>query len=791
MKKFGLFYLLFLLAGFYSYGQQPVCSLVLQGKVTTTDSAKIIADVVAITLPTSQQGAFADSLGNFSIPNICAGKHEVEVSYLGYKHIDTIITMLGNTRLNFQLKPLNNRINTITITGQQVVKDQISTVSKSDISGAVLESTRGLSLGESLKEISGVNSLQTGPSISKPVIDGVYGNRILILNNDVRQEGQNWGNDHAPEIDPFIADKITVIQGAASIRYGSDAIGGVVLLEPRDLPTKPGIDGEINLVGMTNSWMGTASGMLEGAAGKKLKGFSWRIQGTSKKAGNTSAANYVMGNTAYYEDDFSATLNYARSNYGFGLYYSDFSTKIGVAVASHIGTLADLFLAFSEPEPAVKADFSYFIDRPYQQVNHQLFKATGFLNLNKWGKLEGIYTGQIDVRKEYDADVSFNDSIARLNIPDLYFKLITNTAGLVWEHPNIKKKIVGSMGLDFINHGNIQQGTGYQELIPNFLDYGGGVFVIEKFVIGNLTLEGGARYDYRWMRAFTVDPTTLIVKRPTYSWQNSSFTGGAAYSFNKYLSANTNFGTAWRPPQVIELFADGIHQSAASFEHGDSTLTLEKAYNTNLSMKFSDKHFLIQAGIYDNFFYHYIYLKPDAKPVETIQGAFPSFTYTQVNALFRGFNFTGEYDCLKHFSFISKESFVRARNLDAHDWLINVPADRYDNTIKYTIANSGKLKDPYVSINNLIVSSQSRVPPNSDYVPPPPGYLLWGASVGCSIPLGKQWMDVSVSATNLANAAYRDYLDRFRYFIDDPGRNIILRIKIPFEIKSSSDNPAN
>lgn len=113
---------------------------------------------------------------------------------------------------------------------------------KTTLSGATLEQTRGLSLGESLKGITGVNSIQNGPNISKPVIHGVYSNRVLIMNNGVRQEGQTWGNDHAPEIDPFIATKITVIKGAASIRYGSDAIGGVILLDPKDLPTKPGID---------------------------------------------------------------------------------------------------------------------------------------------------------------------------------------------------------------------------------------------------------------------------------------------------------------------------------------------------------------------------------------------------------------------------------------------------------------------------------------------------------------------------------------------------------------------
>src|SRR6201996_3633207 len=140
----------------------------------------------------------------------------------------------------------------VQVTAEKLKKDRLNVVVSDSIGGKALEEIRGLSLGESLKSVAGVNSLQTGPSISKPVIHGVYSNRILILNNGVRQEGQNWGNDHAPEIDPFIATKITVIKGAASIRYGSDALGGVVLLDPKEMRKDPGVGGEVNLVGMTN-----------------------------------------------------------------------------------------------------------------------------------------------------------------------------------------------------------------------------------------------------------------------------------------------------------------------------------------------------------------------------------------------------------------------------------------------------------------------------------------------------------------------------------------------------------
>ncbi len=790
LKKQVLFLALFIGTCQYVVAQTNACALSLKGYVNTGILKASPLSGVSVSVDQLGNGVITDSSGYFSIPNLCAGKKEIKIRFTGYKTIDTFLLLNDSKSVNFALMPDTSQLANVTVSDVIIHKDQITTAVKTTLSGQALEETRGLSLGESLKGIAGVNSIQNGPNISKPVIHGVYSNRILIMNNGVRQEGQTWGNDHAPEIDPFIATKITVIKGAASIRYGSDAIGGVILLDPKDLPLQPGTNGEINLVGMTNGNIGVASGMLEGAGDKQLKGFSYRVQGTLKKAGNAEAPDYYIGNTGFGEDDYSATIAYNKPRYGTEIYYSRFDTKIGIASASHIGTIADLYEAIQRPEPAVPAHFTYSVVRPYQAVNHQLIKWTAYLNLNKsFGRIEATYAFQKDIRKEYDADVSFNDSIARLNPPDLYFKLNTTTVDLIWEHPAIKKKIVGSIGFNFITHGNIQQGTGYQELIPNFQDYGGGIFAIEKYEHKKLTLEAGVRYDYRWLQAYTINGTTLIENRPTYNWQNITANVGVIYKPTDEIALTYNFGTAWRPPQVIELFANGIHQSAASWENGDSSLKLEKSYNNNLNFIYRHKSFEVEADFYANYFNGYIYLRPDSTPRVTIQGAFPSFTYTQVkSALFTGVDFSFTYKLFTPLSFTSKMSIVRAKNLDNQTWLINIPADRFDNSLRYTFLLKKKVKNLFFGVSNLAVAKQTRVPPNSyikDYAPPPAGYVLWGLETGCSLYVGKQHFDVSLSANNVTNVAYRDYLDRFRYFVYNPGRNIILRITMPLNFSKN------
>lgn len=769
-----------------TFGQQPGCNLTLTGHVYLSDTTKLDAAGATVKVDGHGIGAITDSAGNFRIMGLCPGRYRITVSYQDFRTLDSVFIIRRDMALNFLLFSTAQEMGSVTVTGEVLQKDQITTAIKTILTGAQLEATRGLSLGESLKSIAGVNSLQTGPSISKPVIHGVYSNRVLIMNNGVRQEGQNWGNDHAPEIDPFIATKVTVIKGAASIRYGSDAIGGAVLLDPKDLPSKPGIDGEVNLVGMTNGRVGVASGYLEGASGGKLQGLSWRVQGTAKKAGNAQAADYYLENTGYKENDYSATLQYDKPHYGGSLYFSQFNTRIGIATASDAENASDLESKIARGRPLTNGSFSYDFARPYQSVKHQLAKVSGYLNLPEGlGKLEGVYAYQRDTRKEYDADSAIvrDTSLATGGIPDLNFQLNTVTVDLIWEHRPIAGKIVGSVGFNFINHENIQGGTSYQELIPNFADFGEGLFAIEKYAVGKWVLEAGARYDFRRLQVYELNPTTVVETRPVYNWQDPTVNIGATYKFNEHLSADYNFGTAWRAPQVIELFANGIHQSEAAWELGDSSLTLEQAYNNNLSFTFNSKKLLVEAGGYVNYFHHYIYARPDLNYITTLQGSFPTFSYTQVNALFEGVDLSINYTFAKNLTLISKTSIVRARNLAIHNWLINVPADRFDNSLRYEWPSIGKWKSIFIEANNLIVAKQSRVPPNSDFAPPPPSYMLWGASAGFSAPLAKHELKISLSVTNLTNVDYRDYLNRFRYYFADLGRNVVLRVIVPFGIK--------
>ena len=759
---------------------QSPCQLSLSGTVEN-GTQKLSGATVIIKCAGSNEtdtSVIAGTDGKFVIAHLCAGNYFVRITYIEYDTLQQAVSLAKDTAIHFLLNKQNSRLQGVTVTTIAAQKrDGIATLSSTDIKGEQLFQTRGATLGESLKAIPGLNSIQTGPSISKPVIHGLHSNRVLILNNGVRQEGQQWGAEHAPEIDPFIASKITVIKGAASVRYGSDALVGVVLLEPERLTPAKALEGEANVVAATNGRMGVASAMLQGKIGKKPDGLSWRAQGTLKRAGNFRTANYYLENTGLFEGDYSLNAAYTWKNFGMDVYYSEFHNKIGIFSGSHVGNEKDLDSAFKRPVPITPSYFSYKIDRTYQNVTHDLLKADAHYNFTNGSRIEAIFGSQKNLRREYDIDIPYSSDAAVLKAPQISFQIKTQTLDLIYEQAH-KNNFEGSFGINTETQGNVFKGIRY--LIPNFRNYGGGVFGIEKWTKNNLTLEAGARYDYRWLRVYRINNTSLQTYHNTLQYNNATGTIGASYRIGTKFSVNGNIGSAWRAPSISELYIDGIHLSAASYERGDSTLQSEQSYNFTVSGKYESNKLAAEVVLYDNIINHFIYAKPTLQPITLISGSYPYFKYTQEDVNLKGIDADITYKPVKQLSVESKTSLLWAWNRTIHDYLVFMPANRFDNTIKYLVEKFIGLQDAYISVQNVSVARQSRVPPNSDYVAPPAGYSLLNANIGFTAMIGKKPLNIDLGAYNLTNVSYRDYLNRFRYYADDLGINIVLKTRISF-----------
>ncbi|QEC52478.1 iron complex outermembrane receptor protein [Anseongella ginsenosidimutans] len=643
---------------------------------------------------------------------------------------------------------------------------------RSIISGEKLEKAKGGTLAEVIRSIPGVTMLQTGASIAKPVIHGMHSNRILILNNGIRQEGQQWGAEHAPGIDPFIANRISVVKGTETIRFGPGALGGVISIEPAPLPQAAGLHGSLNLAASGNGGAGALSGMLGGGI-PGLKGVGWRVQGTARRAGNISTADYYLENTGVKEMAFSAAAGYSRRKMTAELYFSHFKTELGIFRGAHIGNLTDLQARIARGRPGTTGKFSYEIDVPRQEVSHNLLKLKAQLRFSSLLKLSLEYGLQVNHREEYDIRRG-----GRNSLPSMDLALNTQSLDAFLEKYSGQhwKSTLGLSGVMQVN--NTRRGTFAIPLIPNFDSYKGGLYFIQQFLEQDYELEAGIRYDYNYLDALGYDRNQDFYGG-TRKFHHISASAGGRRRFGNW-QFRTNLGMGWRPPTVNELYSNGLHHGTASYELGDSRLQSEKSYKWITSLSHQGDRWETGISAYVHWFENYIYLNPSLEYVTTMQGAFPTFNYEQTHARFAGTDISGSYLLSTAFRLEVKGSLVRAKDVSHDRYLPWIPSDRVTGSLQWNPADGKPFKDPYLQLQHEYVASQTRYEPESDFAPPPPAYHMWNLNAGTNWSAGAGTLSVHLSLNNITNILYREYMNRFRYYAHDKGRNITLRLAYKF-----------
>lgn len=787
MRGFSTLYCLVFLT-FYSLAQDSTqCSYKLTGQLIDGEcnGAFMGASVYLVEL---KKAVTTNEFGEFEFPNLCKGKYTLRYSFLGYKTFEAVYNIKKNTSDKVILHTDTCELNSITIYGLK--SEQLASFTKTILNEKDIQRSSGLSLGETLKEINGVSLYQTGPSIVKPIIHGLHSNRILIVNNGIRQEGQQWGKEHAPEIDPFTANKITVIKGAAGVKYGSDAVAGIILVEPKEFKKTPGLEGELNIAGFSNNRMGVVSGNLDGNF-NKIPALSWRIQGTLKKAGDASAPNYILSNTAFEERNFTYALAYHKQKWGLDLFYSQFNTKLGILMSSHTGSLSDLSNAIKRDRPVDIFPFSYEIRRPNQNVEHELIKANIYRNIGFWGKISLTAGYQFNRRKEYDRHKPLTNEWKEL--PQLQLNLTTYSIDLKLEHEPLWG-LKGEVGVQNSFQENTYSG---RFLIPFYNSYQSGIYWIEKWRKRRIELEAGLRFDVKHYAS--IDEKNSF-KTNYLNFQSPSAMVGVNYYLSEKTIWKNSIGNTFRPPTINEIYSNGLHHGSSAFIYGNSEIKPEKAYKIVSTLEYKSPKLSTELSLHYNYINDYIFSNPIFPPIQTIRGAFPAFRYTQANVNFYGFDGLVNYALVSDLQAIAKISTVNAWNYSSNDYLIFIPPYRFSTTLNYapTWAYFLRKHQVYALLSAEYTAKQTRVPTKNDgiinlpgtdsaieiiggdYKASPEAYTLVNTEIGADFIWGKQHFIMSIQANNLLNESYRNYMNQFRYFADEPGRNIALRIKIPF-----------
>jgi len=745
----------------------------------------------------------SDYNGNYTLSNLPSGPIKVNISFVGYKPVDTIINLQSDLKIDFKLIVQTANLQEVVI--RQKAENINNSVPEQRIKTATIEKYSNKTLGDALKEVAGVSTLKSGNAVVKPIINGLYGSRVPVINNNVRLEDQQWGTEHAPNFDINSAEKITVIKGASGLQYSGDAVGGLVIIEPVR-SKKDTLFGKTIVNYDTNGKGGSVSTAIH--KGNNL-GFSWNALATYKYLGDKSAPDYILSNTGNREANFSGDIKYAAENYDFTAFYSYYNAQIGILSASHTGNVNDLYNSITNKIPAIINDFTYAINNPKQEVQHHIAKLNYNYYFNESENISFQYAFQYNKRLEYDVRRGDYNNTAALDL-----ELKTHSFNLDYKKNlhdwNLKSGVSSSFQNNFANPK-----TGIRPLIPNYDKIDFGVYsIISHNFTDTFTVDTGIRYDFsktdatkyyqksRWdergyneeFAHFIVgDYSTQWLTKPSFAFHNIS----ASLGFHKVFDNNwdwfTNVSFASRNPNPSEFFSDGLHHSTGVIELGD--LKLEKEQATKLSITLQKKYtdFSLDVNPYINHIQNYMFLRPVGFET-TIRGAFPVWQYQQTDASLIGIDFQTNWNITNQWQHIFSFAYVNGRDLSNKKSLIDIPPVNLNNKISFSKKEWHQL---VLELKSEIVFRQNKYPNNNFYTniikndsfesvlvdisTPPPAYHLLHFYSEMKLPVfNKMETTLGFSIQNILDTKYRDYLNRQRFFADELGRSFQIQLKFNY-----------
>ena len=779
------------------------CDNTLSGTVTDLHDGSLLIGATLI-VAGSEQAVQTDLDGNFILSNLCDGTYSIQVSHPYCLTKGFTVKVSGNTTKSFKLEHHLEELNQITVEGK-AYSDKSKTILENTISKEELERFSSGSLGDALNSLSGVSSLNTGNTVIKPLINGLHSSRVVIINNGVRMEDQEWGAEHAPNVDINSVGNLTLIKGAGALQYSGDAVGGVIVAEASKVPVKDSLYGKTQFTAASN---GRGSSLTSQLTKSYQSGWYASVQGTLKRFGDFEAPDYVLSNTGIFERNASLHVGLNRFGYGLEAYYSLFKNEIGILRASHLGGAQDQIRAINSDRPSIINDFTYQINEPKQDVTHHLARIKGFKRFDGFGKLNLQYDFQRNNRLEFDIRRGADSDKASLDLQlDTHTLLLDLDADLT-DAITLKTGIMGRYQNNFADPN-----TGVRRLIPDYDKYDLGIYAVADYRLNDQwLLEVGGRFDYTFMDVFKFYRTSFwesrnydelfpeivieeldnqILTNPQLSFYNSSGTLGATYSLGEDYKLFFNYSIASRAPNPSELFSEGLHHSASRIELGDLSFNSEVGHKVSLTIQRDNDIFSFSVNPYVNTISDFIVIEP-TEIQQTVRGNFQVWEYRQTNAQLLGVDIDASFAFAENFQFNHQFSLVKGYDRTLDEPLISMPPANTTNEIVYKNPEFNNIR---LSLQSEYNFRQNEFPDNNfevfipetettetvDLSTPPDAYHLLNFNSSIDFKATKKaTLTVGFGITNVLNTSYRNYLNRLRYYADDLGRNFLLNLKINY-----------
>ncbi|WP_246143009.1 TonB-dependent receptor [Tenacibaculum adriaticum] len=744
------------------------------------------------------KGLFAISsvTGEFTIKNVTEGTYTFTISHIGYNPKTLMIEVDPKMEnLHISLSESTTTLKEIEVHGKTKKREAkelpITTV---QVSKEFMDANRENSLMQTLKKIPGVSTINIGSGQSKPVIRGLGFNRVSVVQNGVKHEAQQWGNDHGLEIDQYGIENIHIIKGPASLLYGSDAIAGVVDIQSPKTPSVNSFNGEVNVLAESNNDL---LGVSTGIESRKEKWFyrgrlTYRDYGDYKvPTDKIRYESYIfdlhrnhLRNTAGNEANAAFSIGYVGESFKSETFFSNVYAKNGFFANAHGLEVRTSTIDYDSGNRD--------IDLPFHKVNH-------FKIVNNTSFYKGEHTIQLDLgyqnnhREEHSEPVPHGYMPKPDNSKERVFD--KNTFSLNAKDAfkfNEKHNLVFGINTEFQNN-NI---GGWGFLIPKYNRFTVGFFAYDHIEASEkVHLQGGLRYDfgvintkayYDWYPS-TVnnsDGSTSNVylqraQNKTLNFNNISGSLGVSYIGDK-TTYKLNIGKSFRMPLANELASDGVNYHMYRYERGNLNLNPEESYQLDIDVGYSTKNFSFGISPFVNFFENFIYLNPTPNYYETLQ----IYEYTQSKVFRVGGELRFGYALTENLRIDASAEYVYSRQRNGPKKNFTLP---FSPPLSGLVSANYQLKKDLLWFKNIRLMADYRLTAKQEEIVPPEekteSFQVLNLSFLSNLNLfnSEKQTDLRFKLNNVFDTKYFNHTSFYRLIdVPEAGRNISLSLTIPF-----------
>ncbi|MEY3119167.1 MAG: hypothetical protein RIT30_1100 [Bacteroidota bacterium] len=803
MKKF--IYLFFLLSsGLLFTSMLNAQVYILTGKVLDKASGKALPGA-SVYLPEIKKGTIADGEGKFKL-QLEAGSHVMEISYVGYATDVENITLQKNTDINFTL------ISSVLEGGNVIVTSFLRATSTRRTPTPVTiikkeELFRGVAtnLIDALAKVPGVSQITTGPAISKPIIRGLGYNRVVVMNDGIRQEGQQWGDEHGIEIDEYNVSRIEVLKVPASLIYGSDALAGVINIIS-NVPVSEGIikGNVISNYQSNNRMMGNHFDL----AGNN-KGYIWGINFSGKNASDykNKYDGYVF-NSRFLERNGGTYIGIEK-NWGYSqLSFSNFYQHLGIVEGNRSDDgqfimLKDVKGIAKEMIVGPEESKSFSPNVPMQKIQHTKYTLDNNIKIGN-DRLKATFGLQRNQRMEFGNVLNDNEKA-------LFFDLKTFNYAIQYLKAE-KNNWKNTFGINGMQQKNTNKGE--EALVPDYTSFDIGAFYYTQKRTDKTSWSGGLRYDQKWMNFFNpaqyyCPPGMACIavydpKESNKQFNNISGAIGVAHDISEQLTLKFNIARGFRAPNMAELASFGAHEGTNRFEYGNEALISEKSLQFDAAIEWNNEHMSIAGNVFYNTVKDYIfYQKLTAKSggdsiiVEHGDDLY-AFAFRQKDAHLYGAELNVDFHPhpLDWLHVENSLSLIRGQFKEALDGSTNlpgIPSARLLSEIRIEMFKKSKaIRNSFINmqLDNVFAQNNPFVGYNTETVTS--AYTILNIGFSTQVQLkNKTLFSVSLVGQNIADVAYQNHLNRLKYGpmneasgrmgVFNMGRNFSLKINVPLQ----------